>query len=258
MGNYRFKLSGMIPNSWLYKLKFLGRAKKMQTNSATAPPLQHPEQKDCLLNRSSSYIPSKERNPAATDLADQPLTAKSSSHMRRKDSELCVQPKSSVSVNGGKSFRDDLETASAIKLPPIVTKPQKKQVLVHDTKDLIDKREERRSASGSIRCRTKQRRQNSPRIARRNAATPIRGRRALSESMAVVKTSSNPRGDFMESMMEMIMECRIRERKDLEELRACYLSLNSMEFHEEINKVFEHVCFVLTDIICVKQQLEVP
>lgn len=249
MGNYRVKLSAMIPNSWLYKLKFLGRAKKMQTNSATAPPLQHPEQKDYLLNRSSSYIPSKERNTAATDLADQPPTAKFSSNLRRKDSELCAHPNYSVSVKDGKSFCDDLEIASAIKLPPIVTKPKKKQVLVHETKDLIDKREEWRSASGSIRCRTKPRRQNSPRIGRRNPASPIRGRRALSESMVVVKTSSNPRGDFMESMMEMIVEFKIRERKDLEELRACYLSLNSMEFHQEINKVFEHVCFVLTDII---------
>ncbi|XP_042425713.1 transcription repressor OFP2-like [Zingiber officinale] len=201
----------------------------MQTNSATAPPLQHPERKDYLLNRSSSYIPSKGRNPAATDLAVQPPTAKSSSNMGRKDSELCVHPNSSVS---------DLEIA-AIKLPPIVTEPRKKQVPVHDTKDTIDKREERRSASGSIRCRTKQRRKNSPRIARRTAASPVRGTRALSESMVVVKTSSNPRGDFMESMMEMIMEYRIRERKDLEQLRACYLSLNSMEFHEEINKQLE-------------------
>lgn len=73
-------------------------------------------------------------------------------------------------------------------------------------------------------------------------------RKSISQSFAVVKASSNPQKDFRDSMVEMIIENNIRASKDLEDLLACYLSLNSDEYHDVIVKVFEQIWFDLTDI----------
>ncbi|KAH7514737.1 transcription repressor OFP1 [Ziziphus jujuba] len=73
-------------------------------------------------------------------------------------------------------------------------------------------------------------------------------RRSLSESFAIVKSSFDPQKDFRESMVEMIVENNIRASKDLEDLLACYLSLNSDEYHDLIIKVFKQIWFDLTDI----------
>jgi uncharacterized protein (TIGR01568 family) len=72
-------------------------------------------------------------------------------------------------------------------------------------------------------------------------------RRSLSDSFAIVKSSMNPQRDFRESMVEMIVQNNIRTSKDLEDLLACYLSLNSDEYHEVIIKVFKQIWFDLTD-----------
>ncbi|KAL2484937.1 Transcription repressor OFP4 [Abeliophyllum distichum] len=97
----------------------------------------------------------------------------------------------------------------------------------------------------------KLRHRNSPRIGRRN----IPGRKSVSstssssswksasENFAVVKSSQDPQKDFRESMVEMIVENNIRASKDLEELLACYLSLNSDEYHDMIIKVFKQIWF---------------
>uniref|UniRef100_J3M850 Transcription repressor n=1 Tax=Oryza brachyantha TaxID=4533 RepID=J3M850_ORYBR len=63
----------------------------------------------------------------------------------------------------------------------------------------------------------------------------------LADSFAVVKSSSDPRRDFLESMEEMIAENGICGAGDLEDLLACYLSLNSAEYHDLIVEVFEQV-----------------
>lgn len=72
--------------------------------------------------------------------------------------------------------------------------------------------------------------------------------RRLSESFAVVKSSVDPQKDFRDSMVEMIVENNIRESKDLEDLLACYLSLNSNEYHDLIVKAFEQIWFDMADI----------
>ncbi|KAJ0082898.1 hypothetical protein Patl1_10432 [Pistacia atlantica] len=61
------------------------------------------------------------------------------------------------------------------------------------------------------------------------------------ESFAVVKTSFDPQKDFRDSMNEMIMEKKISQPEELEELLACYLTLNSDEYHDLIIKVFRQV-----------------
>ncbi|KAI3447849.1 hypothetical protein Pfo_004514 [Paulownia fortunei] len=94
-------------------------------------------------------------------------------------------------------------------------------------------------------------RMNSPRMADRlvqgrksvSSNSSSGWRRSVSESFAVVKLSKDPRRDFWESMVEMIVENNIRASKDLEELLACYLSLNSYEYHDLIINVFKQIWF---------------
>lgn len=72
-------------------------------------------------------------------------------------------------------------------------------------------------------------------------------KKTVTESFAIVKSSSDPQKDFRESMVEMIVENNIRTSKDLEELLACYLTLNSDEYHDIIIKVFKQLWFDLSD-----------
>lgn len=61
------------------------------------------------------------------------------------------------------------------------------------------------------------------------------------DSFAVVKSSFDPLNDFRDSMMEMIREKGIGKAEDLEQLLACYLTLNRDEYHDLIIKVFRQV-----------------
>lgn len=61
------------------------------------------------------------------------------------------------------------------------------------------------------------------------------------DNFAVVKCSFAPERDFRDSMVEMIREKRIREPDELEELLACYLTLNCDKYHDLIIKVFQWV-----------------
>ncbi|XP_010475442.1 PREDICTED: transcription repressor OFP4-like [Camelina sativa] len=61
------------------------------------------------------------------------------------------------------------------------------------------------------------------------------------DSFAVIKSSLDPKKDFRESMVEMITENNIRASKDLEDLLACYLTLNPKEYHDLIIKVFVQI-----------------
>ncbi|KAF5810835.1 putative transcription factor OFP family [Helianthus annuus] len=72
--------------------------------------------------------------------------------------------------------------------------------------------------------------------------------RAYADSFAVLKRSFDPQQDFRESMMEMIMENGIRRREELEELLACYLTLNCDEYHNLIVKVFKDVWLELNQV----------
>lgn len=63
------------------------------------------------------------------------------------------------------------------------------------------------------------------------------------DSFAVVKCSLNPHQDFRNSMVEMITEKQISQPEEMEELLACYLTLNSDEYHDLIIKVFRQVWF---------------
>ncbi|MQL73030.1 hypothetical protein Taro_005362 [Colocasia esculenta] len=156
-----------------------------------------------------------------------------------------------------------LRAVPEIDLPPILTKPAAKRDPAPPEPDadgnaapkeknfhkpnhcppLKEHRSsQRRTSSGlkGVRMRT-----TSPRLASKKLQAHHRHRKAagstprkfLSESCAVVKSSSDPQRDFRDSMVEMIVENNIRTSKDLEELLACYLSLNSNEYHDVIVKI---------------------
>ncbi|KAI5003438.1 hypothetical protein ZWY2020_030598 [Hordeum vulgare] len=112
------------------------------------------------------------------------------------------------------------------------------------------------SSSSSAAARRLKTRGNTPRVASCKkpkppapAPSPAREKPPpLAESFAVVKTSRDPRRDFRESMEEMIAENGICTAADLEDLLACYLSLNAAEYHDLIVDVFEHIWAGLADI----------
>jgi len=166
---------------------------------------------------------------------------------------------------------DGFDSLSELELPPIITKPaMEKKETKEPTKyrrsslsvkivkeDRIAGKEQKTSpvrrfsvSSPGVRLRI-----NSPRVAGRKLVQPHNrrsvsssSRRSISDSFAVVKSSFDPQRDFRESMVEMIVENNIRASKDLEDLLACYLSLNSDEYHDLIIKVFKQIWFNLTDI----------
>ncbi|KAK7305518.1 hypothetical protein VNO77_43424 [Canavalia gladiata] len=175
---------------------------------------------------------------------------------------------------------DGFEAISQLGLPPILTKPVKFDDKIIEATELrrsakLDELKAHQSLSVKIskeeRSITKRERKTSPVIRNSSAnSTGIRlrvnspklaskkvqayARKSVSskackgsmntdfpEGFAVVKSSLDPQRDFRESMVEMIVENNIRASKDLENLLACYLSLNSSEYHDLIVKAFEQI-----------------
>ncbi|QCD77892.1 transcription repressor OFP2-like [Vigna unguiculata] len=177
---------------------------------------------------------------------------------------------------------DGFDTISQLGLPPILTKPVKfddkvieaielrrsakfDEVNSHQSQAVkVSKEESSRSkrdrktspvsrissaSSTGIRLRV-----NSPKLASKKVQAYARrsvsskaGKTSVDtgfpEGFAVVKSSLDPQRDFRESMVEMIVENNIRASKDLENLLACYLSLNSREYHDLIVKAFEQIWY---------------
>ncbi|KAF5189804.1 Transcription repressor ofp7 [Thalictrum thalictroides] len=67
----------------------------------------------------------------------------------------------------------------------------------------------------------------------------------MKKSLAVMKKSEDPYGDFKRSMMEMILEKEIFETKDLEHLLQCFLSLNSRHHYGVIIEAFSDIWEIL-------------
>ncbi|KAJ6952905.1 transcription repressor OFP4-like [Populus alba x Populus x berolinensis] len=116
---------------------------------------------------------------------------------------------------------------------------------------IVNERSIRKSSANSTGIKL---RANTPRIASRKIQACARKgvsfsrNKTLSESFAVVMSSVDPQRDFKNSMVEMIVENNIQDSKDLEELLACYLSLNSKKYHDFIIKAFEQIWFDMTDL----------
>ncbi|KAM7255960.1 hypothetical protein ACFE04_011701 [Oxalis oulophora] len=171
-----------------------------------------------------------------------------------------------IDINNEYNYSRNLGVISNLELPPIITKAAK---CYDHTRSTSKSKTEQRSnnnnhhqvirKSTSINSPGIKLRPNSPRIASKkmqacarksvsSSNTSVKSKKkkkslSMTDSFAVVKSSVDPEKDFRESMMEMIMENNIRETKDLEELLACYLQLNSSEYHDIIVKAFEQIWF---------------
>lgn len=138
-------------------------------------------------------------------------------------------------------------------LPPILTKPVKRNPPEESpkSKNYSSAEFSRSKNTRTGRTRKSVSRSGGVKIRGKKIET-TRGRRSVksekkglfySDSFAIVKASFDPERDFRDSMMEMIVENNIRASKDLEELLACYLSLNSNQYHGLIIKAFEQIWF---------------
>jgi len=204
MGKNRFRLSGMMPNSWLNKLREMAKRRRNRGATKTS---YHSEGNICNSPKLKNSPPSAPKETYAPNRASPQTKLNPIS-----------KPLSPVSVEKKSSSHDMIleqgRTSEELKLRPIQTKPRKSS-----------KKIEMRSISP-----------------RRNSRQKLR--RWVTQSSLEVKYSSNPEEDFMESIVEMIVEKNIVELKDLEELFGCYISLNSREHHDAIVKVFEKIRFV--------------
>ncbi|KAI3450247.1 hypothetical protein Pfo_006912 [Paulownia fortunei] len=170
--------------------------------------------------------------------------------------------------NTKKIDKVEFDMVSEPELPPILTRPRKHNALQESPefknssvkfqteKHSTQKKKNTKTAtspatrksfshSGGVKIQGNRAKLGSKKI-------DTRGRKSLkgekkgcfySESLAIVKASFDPEKDFRDSMMEMIVENNIRASKDLEELLACYLSLNSSQYHHLIIKAFEQIWF---------------
>ncbi|KAL2317376.1 hypothetical protein Fmac_031252 [Flemingia macrophylla] len=176
--------------------------------------------------------------------------------------------------------QDGFDAISQLGLAPILTKPGKFDDKIIEATELrsstdLDELQDDQSFSIEINKeesnRTQRRRKsshrkpfansagiklrvNSPKLASRkvqacarrsvsSTATKASRSTGFPDGFAVVKSSFDPQSDFRESMVEMIVENNIWASKDLEDLLACYLSLNSCEYHDLIVKAFEQIWF---------------
>ncbi|KAK8571440.1 hypothetical protein V6N12_027529 [Hibiscus sabdariffa] len=292
MGNYRFKLSDMIPNAWFFKLKDM---RKHKTTEKTQPPSNSNQQPHHFNPRKSyhfsrdlvplhgSYVsPDSPRNsskkpyysrrrnfrspPPSTGCscretvwskADSLLDYSASSSSLSSSDDNCPLESSDADADAEK-----IEELPELELPPIVTKPAK----LNDMKKKKKKKKKKKNnnnkdknTSPVRKCSGVRLRTHSPRIGSRRLVHG-QGRKSVSStssssstrskrsSLAVVKSSYDPGRDFRESMVEMIVENKIRTSKELEELLACYLSLNSDEYHELIIQVFKQIWFDLNHV----------
>lgn len=187
---------------------------------------------------------SESDNFAAPDSFELPSCSSSCNcRVSSSTTDIIIDMNNETFTREGKK-QDGFDTILQLHLPPILTKPLKSK-MEHKANPLV-----RRSSANFTGVRL---RANSPRLASRkiqvHARKSVSSRnRSFSGSFAVVKSSMDPQTDFRDSMVEMIVENNIRASKDLEDLLACYLSLNSNEFHGLIVKAFEQIWFDMADL----------
>ncbi|XP_072954721.1 transcription repressor OFP4-like [Typha angustifolia] len=234
MGNRKFRLCGMIPKAWFHKSKDLSSRRSINHSRAESPkaPRQFPPQ-NSPPRRASYYY-------TRVDLTDSPRKSKRRSGRRPTEQSLSCKVTTSATdiiIDVG---------ADELNLPPIVTKPTKKGCRLDD-EDAALKEQSKSQHKIYSPGLGPQRRAKSPRMMRK-AKRRLKKTKGLLESFVVVKTSEDPQRDFRESMVEMIVENNIRYSKDLEDLLAYYLWLNSKEYHDVIVEVFEQIWIDLADI----------
>ncbi|XP_020573026.1 transcription repressor OFP1-like [Phalaenopsis equestris] len=280
MGRWRYKfrafrLSEMMPNSWLNKLRDMRirrskGSRKVQNSMKTGrsfenqkPSREAPQKQAYDPNRPSNYIPSGnrvEKLPYSPTPFDKPRKTKPNIRKNPLSTQNKHISSSLSSINNSKEQSSSFPSSEpahetplhhldgvlfstdfnlSIILPPIVTKPIKKAT--HEPDIAAGQPIHVRRLYTSQTPRNKMR-LNSPRLAKKR----LRQKNGLADSFVVVKFSSDPESDFRESMLEMIFQNNLWASKDLEELLSCYLYFNSDEYHDLIVQAFKQIWFDLT------------
>ncbi|CDY32990.1 BnaA10g11960D [Brassica napus] len=276
MGTHKFRFSDIMPPSWLYKLKGMSRSsrkhlpsspKHLSTDASSSrntlrlssspyhpqgsssPPKSPFKRK---LKRKTVYKPSSRLKlssssfnphvPLTTSLSDSTVGS-SSDPLSSSPSEQDYLESHSVDVKNNHSVKKHVSEDPLVSdnSSPVLAETMKKPHFEIKTQQKLKKP---KAGSTGIRIRA-----HSPRIARKKTkgrTSPQPMKKETAESFAIVLTSVDPERDFRESMVEMIVENKMKEQKDLEDLLACYLSLNSSEYHDTIIKAFEKTWFHLT------------
>ncbi|KAH6836888.1 hypothetical protein C2S53_008600 [Perilla frutescens var. hirtella] len=204
-----------------------------------------------------------ESGPTSPDRADFPESSLSGFEYGPDQSYLSSSATDIIiDVDETSYMLTEFDMISEPDLPPIQTKPAvslEESVVSNNTsiKFPIEKEKPRRnkrsstspgsrkSFSGGVKIRGKK---SEGRRRRKTVKEEKKKGVFYSESFAIVKASFDPEKDFRESMMEMIVENNIKGSKDLEELLACYLSLNSNHYHHLIIKAFEQIWFSMSQL----------
>ncbi|KAL1217583.1 Transcription repressor OFP3 [Cardamine amara subsp. amara] len=289
MGTHKFRFSDIMPYSWIYKLKGMGKSSRKHLpsspkhlSSSDASSSRNPLRRLSLtahpktsysppksssfkrkIKRKTVYKPSPRLKFTSSSPLHSHVSLTSSRNHRSKSSSSenaisdsavgsssdCVSPPSdqnygvsrdpephSIDIKDEPSVRMlDEDPSVSAKSSPVLVETVKKPPFVMMTQQKLKKPN---SGSTGIRIRV-----NSPKIARRKTNRRIspgsKKNMGAAESFAIVLSSTDPERDFRESMVEMIVENKMKEHKDLEDLLACYLSLNSSEYHDVIIKAFE-------------------
>ncbi|KAG2669838.1 hypothetical protein I3760_14G053300 [Carya illinoinensis] len=223
-------------------------------------------------------------NLAALDSSELPSCSSSCNCRVRSSASDIILDMTNESFAGEVKKIEEFHTISELGLSPILTKPAKFDDKTYEvtrfrstSSKVLEEMQKRRPPSVKTvkkeSIRTQKEHKASPRVRRSSAiSTGIRLRtnsprlvasrkiqaharkglssrnRSISESVAVEKSSMDPEADFRDSMVEMIVENNIRASKDLEDLLACYLSLNSDEYHDLIVKAFEQIWFDMASL----------
>ncbi|XP_019167133.1 PREDICTED: transcription repressor OFP1-like [Ipomoea nil] len=233
MGNHRFRLSDMIPNAWFYKLRDMNttRTRNSHPKKKHAPPSSSPTSTATTTFYHLSSPPHSYYHTTAYNPFSDPPKRKTV----YKPSEIQI----AQTGNTSSSDEDDDDDDDSSTLPELIG--------LEESVDFRPRKPPVSKVTG-VRLRGNSS-SSSPRIAVRKIrrSSPRAEKMELPESggVAMVKASVDPQKDFKESMMEMIEENEMKCSRDLEELLACYLSLNPEEYHHLIIKAFEQIWFEL-------------
>ena len=172
----------------------------------------------------------------------------------KEDGAFTAQKLAETDVFSPEKFSSEGETRKEMKIEQVKVKSEKQRKSLYMSRELPRRMKQNekvqvfspRTASRVEICKIKALEDMKKAKLKMKAAkqTTISGTSRL-ENFAMVKCSFDPEKDFRDSMIEMIRDKRITQPEELEELLACYLTLNSDAYHDLIIKVFQQVWFDL-------------
>ncbi|XP_011033512.1 PREDICTED: transcription repressor OFP5-like [Populus euphratica] len=210
------------------------------------------EREDCKLTASHSK---KDFSVSSINVSD--------SHLRKTKKDFLFAAHKESDGFSAENLSSEWQTLKDMKIEELKTKREKLRKSLYINRELQRKKKSKvraispRTASKVEICKIKaleDMKKAKMKKKKKAREKKMEGFTGL-ENFAVVKTSFDPQKDFRDSMIEMIEEKRISRSEELEELLACYLTLNADEYHDLIVKVFRQVWFDLNEA-CFDTELE--